>query len=470
MAKFYTKARSNYGSLTGSVIIWPIELPTTNPVSPDNIRVLPSGYLRCDGSKYNAADYPDLASICGTGINCKFVRVDENGDPLSVLSDEQFVVPDLGSKYPRPVPGADAGTYNNILTQNQSGLYKKRSGIGIEATSNVGNAAVVTYNGKFNIPSQIITIKGKPSWTWGNEAYTDSESVDAIAIHPHMHFSSTNRVRIKPANAPANGQDLPAGTQSFNNGTTINIDDWLNATKYTGPGATNTTPGSNQPACWAIASGTIAGTPDNVIIVPLPPPLLLGSQVTIYTNFCRTGCSLSDLRCYCLNSSSISYSLSSGWFGFPGTRLKVFVDSLIGCVPDAFNGGADGSAWQTTGNATAQWSTGATGVPNDWSGSSLSDVLPFNSNITTTSNAYPQAHNTFSEINEVTYATGVSDPTIHNHKITFDKNTHSYQIQTDPFLLEPDALNTSVTLVPSTVASLDAVTSPYIILEYLIKT
>ena len=75
MAVHYTKERSKYGTLTGSVIIWPVEnLSPKNPNNPDSIAVLPAGYLRCDGSKYNAKDYPNLAEVCGTGQNCKFLK------------------------------------------------------------------------------------------------------------------------------------------------------------------------------------------------------------------------------------------------------------------------------------------------------------------------------------------------------------------------------------------------------------
>ena len=470
MATHYSKERSKYGTLTGSLIIWPVEIPVpNNPQSPDVKSVLPAGYLRCDGSKYNASQYPDLASICGTGTNCKFVRKDQNGDPLTTLTNEEFVVPDLGSKYPRPVPGGDAGTYNNILTETQSGTFIKRSGIGIEATSNVGQVATVTYSGKFIIPPQTISLKGKPSYTWGNNGYTDSESVDSLAIHPHMHFSTTNRVRIKPRNAPASGQDLAFGVQSYQNATTIKINDWLNATKYNEGGLSNNSGGSNQPACWAIASGTKANTPDTVEIVPLPPPLVLGSQVVTYNNFCRSGCELSNLRCYCLLANSVTYDLNNEWFGFPGTRKKQYVDSLIGCVPDLFFGGTDGFAWNTSGTTPATYISGAAQVPNDWKGTTLADVLPLNSNLTEQT-SFAQAHNIVSEVAELNYSSGVDDPTIHNHKILLTRNDHSFKILTDTFLLEPDALNTTIGLFPETEASLDAVTSPFIVLEYLIKT
>jgi len=469
MAVHYSKERSKYGTLTGSIIVWPVEIPSANnPQNPDSKNILPAGYLRCDGSKYNVAQYPDLATIIGTGSNCKFVRKDQNGVPLTVLTNDEFVVPDLGSKYPRPTPGADAGVYNNILTETQAGNFIKRSGMGVEATSNVGEVATVTYSGKFIIPPQTFALKGKAAYTWGNSGYTDSEAVDTLALHPHMHFSTTNRVRIKPKNPPTSGQDIAQGVQSFQNASTVNIDDWLNATKYSEGGLSNGAPGSNQPACWAIASGEKANTPDNQIIVPLPPPLFLGSQLTAYSNFCRTGCSLSNLRCYCLIKSQYSYSLGEDWFGFPGTRVYVYVDSLIGCVPDLFNGGADGETWSTTGTTPATYLTGAFGVPSDWKGTSLSDVLPLNSNLTSTS-SFPQAHNIQSEVEELQYTDGVDDPTVHNHKILITKSGHNFKIVTDTFLLEPDALNTTISLFPETEASIDAVSSPFIVLEYLIK-
>jgi len=469
MATHYSKEKSKYGTLTGSIIIWPVEIAApNNPQNFDVKSILPAGYLRCDGVKYNAAQYPDLASICGTGTNCKFVKKDEDGNPITVLSDEEFVVPDLGSKYPRSVPGADAGTYNNILTETQSGNFIKRSGIAVEATSNVGSVANVSYSGKFIIPPQTIPLKGKPAYVWANTGYTDSESVDSLAIHPHMHFSTTNRVRIKPNNPPISGQDTAAGVQSFRNATTVNVSDWLNATKYSEGGLSNTSPGSNQQACWAIASGTKASKQDNVYIVPLPPPLLLGSKVETFNNFCRSGCELTNLRCYCLLSSDVSYALASDWFGFPGTRQKNYIDSLIGCVIDLFDGGFDGSGWQTTGTAPATYITGGSQVPNDWKGVSLSDVLPLNSNLVE-QDSFPQAHNIVTEIQELVYSEGISDPTIHNHKVLLTTNTHSFKILTDSFLLEPDALNTTIGLFPETEASLDAVTAPFIILEYLIK-
>lgn len=468
MANFYSRTRSNYGSLSGTIIIWPVEIASTNPSNIDNIKVLPSGYLRCDGAKYNAVDYPNLAAVCGTGDNCKFLKRDENNQPLTVLTNEEFVVPDLGSKYPRPVPGPSAGQYNNILTQAKNGLYTKRSGIGIEATSNVGDIATVSYSGKFNIPSQEIEIKGRPGWTWGTNSNTDSEIVDATAIHPHMHFSTTSRVRVKPANAPANGQDLAGSTNSFSTASTININDWLNATTYNDGTTTNSSPGSNQPACWAIASGTQANIQDGQQF------FLLFNLITAYRNFCKADgssnpCGLDKLRYYCLLTSPVTYALQNTYFTHPGTKYALFSATLFGCGLFGFpspNPNNYDVQWNVDGTAPATYVAGSSGVPNDSNNVSLADVLPMNSNMYNNNLSYPQANNIFTELNE---NINEGDPTLHSHKILFERNDHTYKIKTNPFLLEPDGLRTTVNLFPTNVASLDAVTSPYIILEYLIQ-
>ena len=671
MVAHYSRERSKYGTLTGSIIIWPVEMAVNNPNTADNVKRLPAGYLRCDGSKYNASEYPDLAAICGTGNNCKFTKLDENDDPIQTLGDDEFVVPDLGSKYPRPVSGGDAGTFNNILVQNQNGVFIKRSGIGIEATSNVGDVAEVTYSGDFIVPAQVIPLSGKPSWTWGDNKYTDVESVDAAAIHPHMHFTQTSRVRIKGKSAETGGvvqlepvfyniddpalnlsglsgtafvgfgsgtgetggfsspgfgngyvafggggfsslqttrecsititnngytlltvtgitgndtnggerpnnvgeglyivwpdgstsaspiipsrqesglsqgsydsqydswltqsiaipeqyrqgtytfkfrqtnidpgaitaeqpygaelkeegyaagagpndidhmgilrvgldggfyedPNLGSGTNStpneinyFKTASTIDVEAWLEATKATGP--SNSAPGSGQPACWAIASGTLAGTQKSSQQLLSPLPVII-NQVTHRWGWCDTGCSLNNLRCYCLLTNQVVYELEKDWFGITGTRFNNSLDSLGLCTPLS-----DGVNYDVDGVAPATYAIGKTGVTTDWKGVYLNDVVPFNAN-TDNPVVYPQARNIASEVEEYTTA---EDGTIHNHKIVVEREDHTFEIVTDAFLLDPENLNTTLQLSPSTAASIDVATCPFIVLEYLIKT
>ena len=113
MTTFYSKERAKYGNLTGQVIMWPIEY-NGDPDAILNKRNLPAGYLKCDGTKYYADEYPQLAAICGVGNGCKFIRRNIDGTPFDTLQDNQFMVPDLGSKYPEPTSVANAGVYNNI--------------------------------------------------------------------------------------------------------------------------------------------------------------------------------------------------------------------------------------------------------------------------------------------------------------------------------------------------------------------
>ena len=155
--------------------------------------------MRCDGTIHNVIDYPALAAICGVGENGKFVRKNIAGNPIQSLTDNQFVVPDLGSKYPLPTPGADAGVYKNIRKNNTLGNEISRSGVGIEATSTLGTVIDVTYSGSFTVPTQVIDLKGKPSWTWGTLAgkQTESEVVDSTAIAGHMHFGNFRRARLR---------------------------------------------------------------------------------------------------------------------------------------------------------------------------------------------------------------------------------------------------------------------------------
>ena len=99
------------------------------------------------------------------------------------------MVPDLGSKYPEPTSGANAGVYNNARLNNALGNEVSRSGIGIEVISAIGNDVRITYSGSITVPSQEIAIRGRPGWVYaGASHYTDIEGVEETAIHPHAHF------------------------------------------------------------------------------------------------------------------------------------------------------------------------------------------------------------------------------------------------------------------------------------------
>ena len=121
MPAHYTKERAKYGSGVGSIITWPVELTTKDPLAESNVKYLPAGYLKCDGTIYKADDYPQLAAILGVGAASKFIRYDIDNDPIDDVDDDEFIVPGLRSKYPKPTTGAAAGTSINIVTEGQAG-------------------------------------------------------------------------------------------------------------------------------------------------------------------------------------------------------------------------------------------------------------------------------------------------------------------------------------------------------------
>ena len=83
------------------------------------------------------------AAILGTGSNTAFIRRNLDGTDFDNVPDTQFMVPDLGSKYPEPTSGANTGVYNNVRTLNKEDVEKSRSGIGIEATVTQGNNGTI---------------------------------------------------------------------------------------------------------------------------------------------------------------------------------------------------------------------------------------------------------------------------------------------------------------------------------------
>ena len=133
MTAIYSKERAKYGSLTGQIIIWPVEY-SGSPDDAGNVKNLPAGYLKCDGTKYLARDYPALASILGTGSNTSYKRTNIDGSELTSVGDEEFVVPDFGSKYAEPTSGANVGQYNDIRKENSRIIMMIHILVGVTVT------------------------------------------------------------------------------------------------------------------------------------------------------------------------------------------------------------------------------------------------------------------------------------------------------------------------------------------------
>ena len=117
MARVYSSARGNQGVAPGMIFPFSRECQT---VSVKNERV-PGGYLRCDGSIYQARDYPELARVIGVGNSggggvsaCRYPTGVAGGTLLNPTFDSDnnfingtFAVPNLGAKV--LVPSATVG-------------------------------------------------------------------------------------------------------------------------------------------------------------------------------------------------------------------------------------------------------------------------------------------------------------------------------------------------------------------------
>ena len=94
MAVFYNKEKSKLGTLSGTIIHFPRQMPEDNdPALTLHKELLPAGYLRCDGSVLSKNLYPALAVILGVGSNSKFIKEGQT------LTDNQFQLPDLRQKH-----------------------------------------------------------------------------------------------------------------------------------------------------------------------------------------------------------------------------------------------------------------------------------------------------------------------------------------------------------------------------------
>ncbi len=187
MPVFLNQERTKIGTTTGTLIAFPRELDVNDPIAGLSLSLLPSGYLRCDGSIYNEATYPALAEILGTGDTCAFRQ------PDVTLNDDQFQVPDLRSKFIRSSSASDQGVINDNTVLNANNQTIEKSGVGVNVSSNVGASAVVDMSGQFRVPARTVQLTGNVGFT--RPRAPDEEVVSAQAFLPHAHYATTYRCR-----------------------------------------------------------------------------------------------------------------------------------------------------------------------------------------------------------------------------------------------------------------------------------
>lgn len=175
---YYTKEKAKFGGVTGTILPFTVELPFNNNPSEDLWkRLLPAGFLRCNGDILKASVYPSLASVLGTGSNCVFAKVPED------LAEDEFQLPDLGSKYARV--SLASGQYLN-LTLGSDGTTKK-VGCEVEVQSLIGADEDISYSGNFTVIGQSgIRFNGFPIYRT-DTGFTDNDALTEDNFQGHGH-------------------------------------------------------------------------------------------------------------------------------------------------------------------------------------------------------------------------------------------------------------------------------------------
>ena len=184
----YTREKSKYGGIVGSIQIFTTTLPLANdPLDSTWKSKIPAGFLRCDGSILNAKEYPELAAVLGVGDASKFRKLDKT------LSADQFQLPDIGSKFLSP--GLASGQYSDMylvqtITENFPG--KKRVGVETQVVSNVGNSVTIDYAGNFTVVGQNdIPLLGNAKFTPPEDKQLSETQLDQSNMQAHGHSANT---------------------------------------------------------------------------------------------------------------------------------------------------------------------------------------------------------------------------------------------------------------------------------------
>ena len=397
--KHYQREKAKLGNAPGTIINWSSPVVDPDPNTVKNKKDLPAGYLKCDGSVYSKDLYPRLAEILGTGAGSIYKKQN------TTLSDNQFQLPDLGSKHIQASASGNVGLTNDATKISGTGANSttvKKAGVGVDITSNVGENATVSFNGVFTVPQQNFALNGNIGWTI--PTVTETESVGPGDFGPHMHRTSIFYVAVK---------DHPAHpTQSRPS--------YLRA----------------QDASW---TGSITQTACN------------GRAFEYYTTKNSIGgegnCAW---RCTDWNKYFMGYATS-------GSRTSGSVTATATALPSLWN------PTLTVNDYTATSWPNLVSIPmgEAWAydtrtgDEGASFTYPAASNAVMSSESPPGSETT--------------DYTAHSHRVSREYGDTAYNATTNVATMRPDGLQADVNLRTSNVIKFDDVVSPYIVLEYLIK-
>jgi hypothetical protein len=189
----YTNERARYGGCAGQILVHSTPgLGLVNDPTATNFKnIIPAGYLRCDGSIYNARDYRHLSEILGVGTDTRFAK--EGAiirDPDLGTGDlGQFQLPDLGSKV--IIGGRGTGLYRNTTIERElaGAPITNRVGPQVEIVSNFGSRITSQFVGNMELDSSgPITMLGTPKYNL--ERSTSETQLNIENFQGHAHNSS----------------------------------------------------------------------------------------------------------------------------------------------------------------------------------------------------------------------------------------------------------------------------------------
>lgn len=458
MPVFYNKQKAIHGTMTGSIISFPVQLIEDDPKGPNNLDILPAGYLRCDGRVLFAVEYPELAQVLGVGPGTKFLKEGQ------VITNEQFQLPDLRNKHIRATTSANIGLYNDLIVEDGNGNEVYKSGVGLDVVQNIESPFQLQYTGDFYIPPQVVDLRGEPAFTVDTGVYTYETETPANAFQPHMHRTNTTRARQQDKN----GNFFSA--RQINHVRTLsslNVCQWWENTA--------------QPLCYHmwenLSVDGLSAAPDTVT---------QGTTDYQYYGACFTGCT---------NFSSSGYCLWPQAGGFcPEVNNQSFDFRLESTgTPGPCNEGNSGNGDSVTvGNITydpnirqvCNCNTIVFGLcPGGYLGQSSDSV---NSNeLTSFGPDYgnPNTNMPFtvydseytlmpSGVNNITVLSGeFGSDGLHRHRLDFRSDeAHTFQMRTRAATARADSgLVSRITIDRNREPKADKYIQPYVVTEYLIK-
>lgn len=443
MAVFYSREKSKVGTSTGTIIHWSRQLTTTDPDDSITRSVLPAGYLRCDGSVLSAEVYPELAAILGVGEQSRYKK------PTQTLRNNQFQLPDFGSKKIRASSGSNLGLEVDLRILDDNDEEITKSGVGLDVQSNIGTTYEILYRGDFFLPSQSIPITGEPGFVRATGNYTEETEVLQTAFMPHAHFHDGTRTRVLSS---LDNEFASIGRNFYTRKSTLCIIPWYRNTR--------------QPLCQLAASRVYLSG-----ISQATPPYggaggLFGRCIRYYWAGCFSGCEFNGASYSCLiptgtNCGYPSWSGVSSCSGGAGPADQTGTGGACGninytgllyseCVCSGLAGLDDG------GPAARR---GFTSLPANYT----DPTVPFDSIKDSDRPGYSALSNVSTE------TTNFGNDGTHRHFVNFTAQSHTYSVNTTPSFIPAASLVSTIQVVVNSENKADQFIQPYIVQEFLIK-